>query len=189
MNKSILLSIFIFAFSIPGIFSQEVQPFRKPDYLSVQSGLIIDSYASIGIRLCFEYQKEIENNWSYGILFETSRHYTTLPDIRDALPTNLNIASLNGYYRLSLIKDKVFWNAGAGIGIANAYFDDTDKLGYVFNASLTLNIKLSKRIYFETSPLFILLPTSRAYYSPMTLQNYTDFYALSFLPFGIKIKL
>lgn len=189
MYKFILILILLCAVSATEIFSQEEQPFRKPDYLSFQSGLVLDSYASVGIRTYFEFQKEIATNRSYGISFENTRHYGTLPDIRDALATNLNLLSFNGYYRLNLIKDKAFWNAGAGIGIVHVFFDDTDKLGYVFNASLTLNIKLSKRIYFETSPLFILLPTSRVYYSPMNLQRYNDFFALSFLSFGIKTKL
>jgi len=175
--------------SFSELFSQEGQPSRKPDYLSFQSGFILDSYASVGIRYYFEYQKEIKSNWNYGISLENSHHLMKLPDIKDALPTNLNILSFNGYYKINLIKDKVFWNAGAGIGVVHVFFNDTNKLGYALNASLTLNILLTKRLALETSPLFILLPTSRAYYSTMNMQNYNDFFALSFLSIGIKTRL
>jgi hypothetical protein len=105
------------------------------------------------------------------------------------LPTNLGLLSLNGYYKLNLLKDKVFWNAGAGIGFGHAYWENSDKIGYALNASLTLNIKLSKRIYFESSPMAFLLPTSRVYYSPVNVEGHSNFYAISFLSLGVKVKL
>ena len=173
-----------------GLYSQENQNLRKPDYLSAQTGLVFDGYNSLGIRLFFEYQKVIKSNWSYGISFENSRHFSHLvSDIKNELPTNLDLLSLNGYYRLNLIKDKVFWNAGAGIGGVHAYWENNDKIGLALNASLTLNIKLSDRIYFESSPLVFLLPTSRVYFSPMNVRDNHNFYAISFLSLGVKVKL
>jgi hypothetical protein len=82
-----------------------------------------------------------------------------------------------------------FWNAGAGIGFVHAYWGNSDKIGYAFNASLTLNIKLSNRIHLESSPMAIILPTSRVYYSPMNVEGYSDFFAISFLSLGAKVKL
>lgn len=171
-------------------FSQSEVDFRQPDYLLFQTGLMIDGYNSMGVRTFFEYQKDIKGNWQYGISYENSRHLTSAAtDHLNELPTNLDILSINGYYKLNLLKDRLFWTAGVGFGGVHAYWNDRDKFGLVANASITLNIRITKRIYFESSPLVVFLPSNRLYLSSMNIDTFDGFYAFTFFPFGIKVKL
>ena len=61
--------------------------------------------------------------------------------------------------------------------------------GATINTSMTLNIRITKRIYFECSPLIVLIPTNRFYFSTMNAENFNNFYAGTFFPIGIKVKL
>jgi len=184
-------SIFIIGYLTANMLrAQTVAPFRKPDYLSFQTGAMVDRYNSLGIRTYFEYQKEVSGHWQYGISYEHSRHFGFFAtDHPDALPTNLSLLSLNGYYKINLLKDRLFWLAGLGIGGVHAYWDTNDKIGATVNASFTLNIKLTKKLYFESSPFIVLLPTNRLYFSTMNTERYNNFFALSLFPFGLKVKL
>ncbi|RLD68982.1 MAG: hypothetical protein DRI95_01435 [Bacteroidetes bacterium] len=185
-----LFTIIIIGLVTVNAFSQDVENVRKPDYLTFQTGLMIDGYNSMGIRTFFEYQKDFKGNWQFGISYEHSRHFTSFAtDQLDELPTNLSLLSYNCYYKLNLIPNRLFWTAGIGLGGVHAYWNVNDKFGLTINASLTLNIRVSKRIYFESSPLVVLLPSNRVYFSTMKVENYNNFYALSFFPFGLKVKL
>lgn len=93
----------------------------KDDYLSFQTGFIVDGYNSLGVRTFFEYQKDLKNNWQFVISYEHSRHI--------------------GFF------------------------------------------------YFESSPLIVLMPFNRIYYSPMNIDHFDNFYTFTFFPFGIKVKL
>jgi len=171
-------------------FSQTNEQVRKPDYLSFQTGLMVDRYNSLGIRTFFEYQKDIKGNWQYGISYEHSAHLTSAAtDIPNSLSTNLSLMSLNGYYKLNLFRDRVFWTTGLGIGGVHANWEDRNKVGATINASMTLNIRMTKKLYFESSPLLVLLPSNRVYFSNMDADRYKSFYAFSFFPFGLKVKL
>lgn len=162
----------------------------KQDYLTFQTGLIIDRYNSVGVRTFFEYQKDISRNWQYGVSYEHSRHLGfALTDHDNEISSNLSQMGLNGYYKLRAFGDNLFWTAGLGMGITHVNWDNRDKFGINMNASFTLNIKLSKRIYLEASPLLVILPTNRLYYSTMNAGEFSNFYAFTFFPFGIKVKL
>ncbi len=162
----------------------------KTDYLTFQSGFIVDGYNSLGIRTFFEYQKDLKKNWQFGISYEHSRHLGFfMTDQLYDLNSNLSQLSINGYYKLNLIKDKLFWTGGIGVGALHVNWDDNDSFGATINASLTLNIRITKRLYFESSPLFVLMPFNRIYYSPMNIDHFDNFYAFTFSPFGIKVKL
>lgn len=188
--KAKLLTIILISSLTFNSYSQPIENLRKPDYLVFQTGFIVDSYNSMGIRTYFEYQKDLLTNWQYGVSFEHSRHFTSFAtDIPDELVTNLTLMSFNYYYKLNLVKEKLFWTTGFGVGAVHANWGNSDKIGPTVNVSLTLNIKLSKRIYFESSPLIVLIPSYRFYYSPMNAENHKNFYALPFFPFGIKVKL
>jgi len=170
--------------------SQSLQQSNRKDYLTIQSGLLIDGYNSLGVRTYFEYQKQIKNNWYYGISYEHSRHLGfALTDQLHELKSNNSLLNINGYYKLGVANDRLFWMAGAGMGALHTNWDDHDGFGISFNASITLNLKLSKRVYLETSPLIILLPVNRVYYSPMSIDHFNKFYAFTFFPIGIKVKL
>lgn len=76
-----------------------------------------------------------------------------------------------------------------GLGVLHVAWDENDRFGVTANASLTLNIRVTKRIYLETSPLVVLLPLNRVYYSRMDIESFNNFYAFTFFPFGVKVKL
>ena len=190
MRKIFLLLLLFGLLRINGFAQTDENIVRKTDYLSFQTGFIVDGYNSLGIRTFFEYQKDLKKNWQFGISYEHSRHFGFfMTDQLYDLDSDLSQISLNGYYKLNLIKDRLFWTAGVGIGALHVNWDDNDGFGPTINASLTLNMRLTKRIYLEASPLLAFLPSNRVYYSPMNIDHFNDFYAFTFFPFGLKVKL
>ncbi len=162
----------------------------KTDFLGFQSGFTVDSYNSIGIRTFFEYRKNRKGNWQYGISYEHTRHFGFfMTDLPYQLKSNLSMLSLNGYYRLNLLKDRIFWTGGLGLGVMHINWDDNDKFGLIANASLTLNVRITQRIYIETSPLIVFPPFNRIYFSPMKIDHFQYFYAISAFPFGLTVRL
>jgi hypothetical protein len=190
MKRAYILFLFL-GFLTSNGFSQPIEENNpKTDYLAFQTGLIVDGYNSLGIRTFFEYQKDLQKNWQYGISYEHSRNFGFfLTDQLYDLNSNLSQLSLNGYYKLNLIKDRLFWTGGLGLGALHVNWNENDAFGATVNASLTLNIRVTKRIYFESSPLIVLIPFNRIYYSPMNIDHFNNFYAFTFFPFGIKVKL
>ncbi|MDA3867314.1 MAG: hypothetical protein PF489_11290 [Salinivirgaceae bacterium] len=179
-------------------FSQKIHDFSgvkefdvaKPDYLSVQTGFIVDGYNSLGVRTFFEYQKYIKGDWLFGVSYEHSRNLGFfMTDQLYELDSDLSQLSVNGYYKFNLIEDRMFWIGGFGIGALHVNWDDKDDFGATVNASLTLNVRITKRLYIETAPLFVFLPSNRAYYSPVSIEQFHNFYAFTFFPVGIKVKL
>lgn len=190
MRFKYAMTLFLGLLCAKGFSQTDKETIIKYDYLIFQTGFIYDAYNSLGVRTFFEYQKDLKNNWQYGISYEHSRHFGFLmTDHLYDLNSNLSQLSLNGYYKLNLIKDRLFWTGGLGIGALHVNWDDNDSFGATINASLTLNIRITKRLYFETSPLIVLIPFNRIYYSPMNIDHFNNFYAITFFPFGIKVKL
>jgi len=191
MKIKFLLILGVELLAISG-YSQVNDNIQKQDYLCVETGFLMDNYNSMGIRLFFEYQKDMKGNLAYGISFENSRHFREYgADYIDKYPTNLNLLSFNYYYKLNARKDKIFWLLGMGLGGVHVYRNennDNDKFGITLNLSLTVNIKISEKIYFESSPTIGLLP-NRAYFSTMNYETFNNFYAFSFIPLGVKVKL
>jgi len=190
MKKKYLLFLF-FGLQNIAVFSQTgLETTVRNQYLTFQTGFIVDGYNSLGIRTFFEYQKDLKKNWQFGISYEHSRHLGTfLTDQLYNLNSNLSQLSFNGYYKLNFIKNRLFWTGGLGVGVLHINWDNNDGFGITINASLTLNIRITNRVYLETSPLIILLPTNRVYYSPKNIDHFNNYYAITFFPFGIKVKL
>lgn len=190
--KYLILTLFIVIVTGKFLIAQTTDADEKDDFISVQTGSVIDDCNSIGIRLFLEYQKDMKGNWQYGISFETSRHFRKGGmEYADWLPTNLNLLSLNYYYKLNPRSKSVIWTAGLGIGGVHVYWDgnnDNDQFGITVNVSFTASIKFSQKIYLECSPSIALLP-NRLYYSTMDIESFNNFYAYTFLPLGLKIKL
>jgi len=162
----------------------------KAQFLTAEGGLIGNNYNSFGLRTFFEYQKQIKENWLYGISYEHSRHmFRMATDMPHSLESNVSLLSLNGYYSINLIKNRLFWLGGIGVGAVHAYWDESDYFGVAANASLTLNVRITKRFYITSSPLIVLMPMNRGYFSPMEVPNYKDFGAFTFFPFGVKVKI
>ena len=189
MNLKVKLILTLFFFNI-NVYSQTKEILPNPNYLAIQSGLMADGYNSMGFRTFFEYQKDVKKNWQYGISYEHVRHLgIAATDHSDNLSSNLSLLSLNYYYKLKLYKDRVFWTSGLGAGVVHLNWGDNDEFGPTLNASITLNIRVAKRSFIETSPLIVLAPINRFYYSPMNASSYKDFYAGTFFPIGFKVRL
>ena len=170
--------------------STQTATLKKSSYISIQSGGMIDGYNTTGIRAFVEYQKDINKNLQYGISFDQSFPlYSSATDFTNELTSYLSILSLNGYYKLYFWKDKIFWTGGLGVGAVYANWGNDDKLGAVVNGSLTLNFKLTKRLYLETMPVIFAIPANRIYFSTMNAETHKSFFAFTIIPFGIKIKL
>ncbi len=189
MRTNCFLCLILIAFSTHG-YTQTIQA-EKPraDYLSFQTGFIQNGYNSLGIRTYFEYQKDIVKNWQWGISYEHSQHFGHIwSDVRD-LDTDVSLLSVNGYYKLQLVKDKFFFTAGLGVGVVHVNWDVNNDFGLTANASLTMNIRLSKRIYLESAPFLVLVPSNRVYYSPLNVEKFDNFVAFTLFPIGVKFKL
>jgi len=182
--------------------SQSKSDTCKIDYLAFETGMVMDGYNSLGIRTFFEYQRDVRKNWQWAISYEHSRHLGFVAtDQMYELETNLSLLCANWYYKLNLLKNRIFWNIGLGVGIVHADWEQIyrsgtysdlehhNSIGATVNASITLNIRITRRIYFESSPLILFLPSDRVYYSPMNAGHFSSFYAYTFFPFGIKVKL
>jgi hypothetical protein len=192
MNVRIKCGVFLILglLSINGFSQVDNETTIQPDYLTFQTGFIVDGYNSLGIRTFFEYQKDLKKNWQYGISYEHSSHLGFfMTDQLYEINSNLSQLSLNGYYKLNLIKDRLFWTGGLGIGALHVNWQDNNSFGANINASITLNIRITKRLYFESSPLIVLMPFNRIYYSPMKIEHFDHYYSFTFFPFGIKVKL
>ena len=188
--KTKLLFTLVLGFSFSKCFGQIEEKINKPSYFSFQTGAMMDSYNSFGVRAFFEYQKDLKKNWQYGISLEQKIHlFRAATDHPNSLATNLSLISYNHYYKLKLYKDRVFWTCGLGAGIGYVYFKDYHKVGVTANASITLNIRVTKKLFIETSSLLVLLPFNRGYYSPMNVSTYPNLWAGTFFPIGFKVRL
>lgn len=183
-------------------YSQTNDSLRKSDFLTFETGLIMDGYNSMGVRTFFEYQKDLRKNWQFGISYEHSRHLGFVAtDQPYSLETNLSLLSTNCYYKINLIRNRIFWTIGLGFGVVHADWEqlndyDTyaelvhkNSFGATTNISISLNLRITKRIYIVTSPLIVFMPTNRAYFSTMNTDHFKNFYAVTFFPFGLKFKL
>jgi hypothetical protein len=181
----------LLVFSFPKGFSQSNDNQEtKTDYLSVQTGFIADGYNSLGIRTFFEYQKDLKGNWQMGLSYEHSRHFGfVMTDQQYDLNSDLSLFSINAYYKLNLITNRLFWTCGLGAGALHVSWNDNNRFGFTTNASITLNLRITKRIYLETSPLIVLMPCNRVYFSTMHTEHFNSFYAFTLFPVGIKVKL
>jgi hypothetical protein len=170
------------------------QSVQKPvigQYLSVQTGgLFENQYNSGGIRTFFEFQKDFSRHKQWAISYEHSTHFMDLAtDHSNEIESNISALSCNYNYKIFLWKDKIFWTAGLGAGALHMNWDNNNKVGLIFNASLTLNLKITERIFIETAPLLVLFPFNRFYYSPIDIDIYKNMYAYTVVPIGIKIRL
>ncbi len=169
--------------------SMYAQKYEKEQYLSFQTGLLINNANTTGIRTFIEYQKDFNKNWFYGVSFDHSNYFSRSMTDYYPTPRNLDIVNFNTYYKLHLYKEKVFWTLGLGLGAFHAYWKKENDFGVVLNADVTLNIRLSKKVILQTMIIPVLAPFNRFYISPQSINNDGIMRAFSAIPIGIKIKL
>lgn len=174
-------------------FSQEQASTGRNSFIRVHSGIIVDNYNSAGPRLYFEYLKQIKSSGTlyWGVSYETKWHALN-PATDNYVPPDLNTNNLsfNIHYTVTLWKDKLFWDFFGGSGGIYLWGEGKYSMQPSFNFGATLNIKLSRNVYFETSSLAFLLPISNVTISTNKLyRNNSTYSQFSILPFGLKFKI
>ena len=195
--KTSLTFIFAVILASHQAFPQNKEKYRPSDYFVFQTGLMYNNFNSLGIRTGFEYEQELTQNWLYGISYENTRHIASAPFDREPpfseeysdQPANLSLLNINGYYKIPLWEDKIYWTAGIGLGGVHAYWDGQDRFGLTLNVTAELSLKLSKKIYLETAPLLVFPPVNRLYMTPHQVGNRDIFGAMTLFPVGVKVKM
>ncbi len=192
--KLIFLILFIIFFQNNDSFSQSRKG-KKEQYFSLQSGIMGDNFNSTGVRLKLEYFREIKDNFQFGIssdnkmyLYEQLKVDSATASKYPSLHDNTNMLNANLYYRFSILHDRINWQFGFGYGVAYLYWKGDKIVCPVMNINATINLRITKRIYFETAPLIILFPYSIYYYSSINYKNYTHYSCSNMFPVGLKIK-
>lgn len=176
--------------SLHSTYAQEAAEFTSYNLLRVETGLIGDSYNSVGPKLKIEVQHILSERWIYGIAFDSKWHFGHyLTDQTIDLPPNSNTLSGNIYYCILPNTKKFSWQIGSGFGGTHLYWDDTHRWGVTITTSITANIRISKNVYLVASPLIVLFPVSEFNYSFIKKDKSTGYSAVSVLPIGVKIKL
>ncbi len=155
-------------------------------------GLNVSSYYSLGVRLYFDYSRDITRYWQWGISYETTRHATTsvsgLP--RDAQPLELNHTIICGniYRKVNTPIKGVHWRFGAGAGLIHAFWDESDQFGLALNLSAGLHIKLSRNVWLTTSVFPLLLPSNRIPYAFIRMPGQSHILSGSFFNIGFQAR-
>jgi hypothetical protein len=193
MHKIKYHSIIIMVLSALTCFSQVNVSTKRARYLKIQSGFIWDINNSFGPRVGFELMKSFKNKERLfsGVGIESKWHLIeAATDLYE--PPDLNTINITYsiHYIQPFAKDKLFWDASAGMGAIYLFGEGKSSLQPSLSLGLSLNFKLSKSIVFETAPLLIIPPISKVIFSPNRLyeekQTYTQF---TFVPIGLTIKL
>ncbi len=167
---------------------------QHAQYISVQSGLHFDSYNSLGARIYTEFQRNLNARTSYGIFVEHTRYLSRyMTDYYPGIYSDWHIVGYQRHFHVKLWKNILFWQLGVGGGLSHLSWTNNghyDEFGINLTFHATLNIKLGKNVYLETTPVPILVPFSRFYihYMPR-LNNLRPVYSGTFHAVGLKIKI
>jgi len=189
MYKFIFQLITLFAFSTNFTFGQKNNTIYNHKFIAIESGLLIDSYNSMGPRLKFEFQQQLKKRFMYGIAFDSKWHVGhAATDQSVDLPVNSN--SLTGTVSWCLNPNsKIFrWNIGAGLGGIHLFWNDVNRWGLLANINASMDIRLSDKVYLFTVPI-IFIPVSEFNLTTINEDPSKGYYSFSFFPFGIKIQL
>jgi len=175
---TVLLSLL----SVSAVKSQNIE---RKQFINVETGAFYPSHYNAGFRFFVEHQKMINRKWSRGFSFENMHSN----DIKADKPNfNMTLLSLNYYYRINFIKDKLYCNFGLGAGIAHSFWAGYDKYGFAVTPSMVMTIKINHRWSIQTSPLLIVGP-NRYHYSTIKFDGTNNADAISALPIGVKFNL
>ncbi len=188
----IIIAVLSLAFNAKG----QNDTLQKIRFLNFQTGFIGDNYNSAGIRFKTEYSKQINRNWYLGTLFEMKLHqfqhtqYDTdeFINLKPDIPANTFIVAERLGYRFELWNERISWNFGLAVGVSYLHWHEDNLLMPIFLADISLNIRLTKRLYIETAPLIIFPPISTFYYSFRNYDDYSDYYGINMFPIGLRYK-
>ena len=98
MYKFIFQLITLFAFSTNFTFGQKNNTIYNHKFIAIESGLLIDSYNSMGPRLKFEFQQQLKKRFMYGIAFDSNGMWGTQPLINLSICLSIRIASQEQFH-------------------------------------------------------------------------------------------
>lgn len=121
--------------------------------------------------------------------FEHTRYdIDEFSNLKPDIPANTFILAERFGYRFELWNDRISWNFGLAAGVSYLHWNEDNLLMPIFLADISLNIRLTKRLYIETAPLIIFSPISTFYYSFRNYDEYTDYYGINMFPIGLRYK-
>jgi hypothetical protein len=171
---------------------------NKLSYLTIGTGLLWDNYGSMGPRLHVEYVRRIadkeklfwgissDNKWKglSGIPSFKLQQGVPYPPELNFNQLNLSIHSLSRMGKSILMFD---FSLGAGAIYLNGEGKHSVQTSISFGMSM--NIRLSKKTFLETTPLFIFPPSKISFSSHKVYPHFKSYTTAAFLPIGLKFKL
>ena len=189
VNMFFISLIAIITISANHTFAQKSDSIYNHKSIAIESGLMIDSYNSMGPRLKFEFQHQLNKRWTYGIAFDSKWHVGhAATDQTIDLPANSN--TLTGTISWCVNpKSKIFrWYIGSGLGGIHLFWSDSNRWGLLANINAAMDIRVSDKVYLFTVPI-IFLPVSEFNYTTIKKDEPGGYSSFSFFPFGVKIRL
>ncbi len=167
---------------------------QSGSFVSLQTGFHLDSYNALGGRFFTEFQRFKTSRTAYGISVEHTfymGHFMT--DYYPGVYSQWLIADYQRYYKLPLWKNNIFYMLGMGGGFSLLSWTDSAAFvqpGVNLNFSITLNFRIGKYVYLETTPVPFIVPFSRFYvhYLPR-MKKFGAVYSGTFHAVGLKIKI
>lgn len=167
-------------------------------YLSIGTGITWDNYYSAGPRLLVSYSKRFKNKEKifWGITIDSKwKGLSGIPSVKlspgSEYPPELDYsylsADLHSISRRG--KTKLMFDFSTGIGAIYLHGEGKSAILPAINIGMTMNIRLSQKLFLETSPLFII-PPSRITICPNKWASYRKVYsAWNFLLLGLRFEL
>lgn len=199
MLKHSLLILLSFGSSV--LYGGSSDSLRPVHQISVVGGLMHDSYNSGGFRLMVQYQHRIKNtrHWLWGVGYDTKLAlYRPATDIYDPPELTTQNFSANLHYQRFIWKNRIGWDIGAGPSILHAMEAQRFNTRYLalwgMHFSANLNIRITRKICFQTAPLLFIpfasdvyVLSGRAYSRPT--RSYQTYLQYSVLPLGFRFEL
>lgn len=164
---------------------------NKENYIFVTLATGFSSHNQMMAVVKIEYSSQIKSNWFWGVTLQNNQGigrlytYDVAPGSPSPYQNTLyqNIFTLNGmaYYRIPIVKSRLFLRPGVGFGLGYHQMQDhenskdgiNDKVLPYFNAELSWLLRVSKHVDLKFSPTLLFTPQSFAI-SPMKLGSPTD---------------
>ncbi len=163
----------------------------KENYVFVTGSTGFSNHNQLVAIAKIEYSRQIKNNWFWGVTMQNSFGFGRMltydyagmgPDpYRNTVYQYIYTLSGMAYYRLPIVKSRLYLRPGLGLGMGYHQIKDhinndsrlKDKVLPYLNAELTWLLRVSKHIDLKFSPTLIGIPQSISF-SPVKLGAPTD---------------
>ncbi len=179
-------------------FSQESQPDELNTFISLNTGLTSDNYASGGLRVQAEYLKRFKSKqtffWGVNIDYKR-RGLGSIPTYKPAnlanLPPELSYEhlSFNIHHLSGIGKPGLIFDFSCGLGAIYLHNESQKSLQPAINFGFIMNIRISSKVFLEMSPIFILPPSKLTISTSRLSDERKTYTAWHLFPIGLKVKL